>query len=148
MSEDLFEYLRSLNLPRDYAIFGSGPLWVRGIIEASNDLDVLCGPEAWAKVCRRGNKVHLREYGVEVVSMLDDRITFGTHWGIGDFDTAALIESAEEIQALRFVRLEHVEAFKLIRSSEKDKRHLRALRNYLQRNEIRLTSIPHRYNGP
>ena len=141
MAEHLFEYLRNLELSSDYAIFGSGPLLVRGIIKSSNDLDVLCGPEAWGEVCKKGQKIHLRDYGVDVVSMLNGRITFGTHWGIGDFDTAALIESAEELEALRFVRLEYVEAYKLIRSSDKDKQHLIALREYLQSNEIHHSAI-------
>ena len=40
---ELFDLLRSLELPvGDYAIFGSGPLIVRGIIEATNDLDIIC----------------------------------------------------------------------------------------------------------
>ena len=131
MSEDLFEYLRSLDLPKDYAIFGSGPLLIRGIIETCNDLDVLCGPESWSEVSKVGEIVHLRDYGVDIVSMLDNRITFGNRWGIGDFDTNELIESAEDIGSLRFVRLEYVKAYKSIRSSEKDERHLRALNHYL-----------------
>lgn len=132
MSEKLFDYLRKLDLPPDYAIYGSGPLSVRGIIEASNDLDVLCGPDSWAVATKLGDVVHLADYGVDVVSILDDHITFGTRWGIGDFDVAELIRSADEIDSLRFVRLEYVEAYKFIRSSEKDRGHLQALRKYQQ----------------
>ena len=40
MRHDLFERLRALRLPiGEFAVFGSGPLVVRGVIEASNDLD-------------------------------------------------------------------------------------------------------------
>ena len=136
MSAQLFDYPRKLDLPQDYAIFGSGPLTVRGIIEASNDLDVLCGPHSWAAATKLGDVVHLEDYGVDVVSILDDQITFGTRWGIGDFDVTELIRSADEVDSLRFVRLEYVEAYKLIRSSEKDKGHLQALRKYRRDTQI------------
>ena len=40
-ARDLFGLLRSLDMSEgDYAVFGSGPLIVRGIIEPANDLDV------------------------------------------------------------------------------------------------------------
>ena len=47
----LFDSVKSLNLPvSDFAIFGSGPLIVRGIIPASNDLDIICRGQAWERV--------------------------------------------------------------------------------------------------
>jgi hypothetical protein len=130
VSVRLFDHLKTLDLPDDYAIFGSAPLTVRGIIESSNDLDVLCGPKSWLAATKLGHVVHLEDYDVDVVSILDDQITFGTGWGIGNFDVTDLILSADKIDSLRFVRLEYVEAYKSIRASEKDKDHLRALRMY------------------
>ncbi len=136
MSAELFDYVRRLQLPYDYAIFGSAPLAVRGIIEASNDLDILCGPQSWAAATTLGEPVHLEKYGVDVVSILNDRITFGTRWGIGAFDANELIASADEIDSLRFVRLEYVEVYKTIRANDKDKDHLSALRNYRRAQQI------------
>ena len=133
MSNELLDYLKGLDLPEDYAIFGSGPLLIRGIIESSNDLDVLCGPVSWRRALAIGKKVHLTDYGVDIVSVLDNRITFGTSWGIGHFDTMALVSSADVIDSLRFVRLEYVAAYKTIRANEKDRRHLAALQDYEQR---------------
>lgn len=132
MSNELLDYVRGLDLPEDYAIFGSSPLLARGIIESSNDLDVLCGPESWSRVLAIGKTVHLKDYGVDIVSVLDNRVTFGTSWGIGCFDTIALVSSADVIDSLRFVRLEYVVAYKTIRANEKDRRHLAALRDYQQ----------------
>jgi hypothetical protein len=55
-----------LHLPRqDYAVFGSGPLLVRDLIPASNDIDVLCRGGAWEQVNTIGEVKHLPEYDVE-----------------------------------------------------------------------------------
>ena len=135
MSTALFERLRQLRLPPNhYAIFGSGPLAIRGVIPACNDLDVLCNQHVWDIVSHEGVMKFLPEYDVTVVSFLDGAITFGTEWGIGDFNVAELIETAEMIESLPFVRLEYVVRYKTIRSSEKDLQHLSALQasNYQQ----------------
>lgn len=51
----------------------------------------------------------------------------GPKWGIGDFNVDELIETAELIDELPFVRLEHVIRYKEIRAGSKDLRHLEAL---------------------
>lgn len=128
MNDNLFHTLRQLELPTSgYAIFGSGPLAIRGIIPACTDLDVLCQQNVWEIVSRKGTMQFLPAYGVTVASLADGAITFGTQWGIGDFDVDELIESAEIIEGLPFVRLEHVVRYKSIRASAKDLRHLMAL---------------------
>ncbi len=128
MNVTLFDQLRQLELPtNDYAIFGSGPLAIRGIIPSCNDLDIICRGEVWETVCQIGRTEFLPEYDVTVVSLADRAITFGTTWGIGSFDVDDLINTAEIIEALPFVRIEHVVAYKTIRSSTKDLLHLDAL---------------------
>lgn len=127
--QDLFRELRSLGLPNgDYAVFGSGPLIVRGIITGSNDLDVICRRGTWEHVQRIGKIEYLEEYGVTIVTLCDGQLTFGTAWGIGTFDIDALIDDAEEINGLPFVRLEHVVSYKMERGSPKDLRHIEAIR--------------------
>jgi hypothetical protein len=129
-SSALFDQLKSLGLPAgSYAIFGSGPLAIRGIIPSCNDLDVLCKDDAWTIVSRIGTTEFLPEYGVSIVVLADSEITFGTSWGIGDFNIDELIDSAEVIDGLPFVLLEHVIRYKAIRSSAKDRRHLDALKS-------------------
>lgn len=131
MNEELFDAVRRLELPAsDYAIFGSGPLAIRGIIAECSDLDVLCRGEAWDAVQSKGRKEFLPEYGVSVVTMsaiAGSDVTFGTEWGIGNFDVDKLIDTAEIIDRIPFVRLEHVVRYKTIRSSAKDLRHLKWL---------------------
>ena len=133
-SPDLFGRLRSLELPADdYAVFGSGPLIVRGIIDPGNDLDMLCRGPAWERAQESGPLVYLPEHDVSVVSLYGGVLTFGTRWAIGDFDADHLIDTAEVIDGLPFVRIEHVVAYKEIAARPKDIEHLRLVRAYRER---------------
>ena len=125
---DFFALLRSLELPAgDYAIFGSGPLIVRGIIEATNDLDVLARGNAWRRAQELGGSILLLDDGAEVVSCFDGAITIGVSWRYCDFDIDELIDTAEIIDGLPFVRIEHVIAYKQAAARPKDLRHLEKL---------------------
>ena len=126
----LFDRVKSLNLPEgDFAIFGSGPLIVREIVPASNDLDIICRGRAWDYIKGVGEPEYLAEYKLGIVSMFDGSLTFGNKWGIGAFDTDELIDSAELIDGLPFVRLEYVAKYKKISKRPKDLHHLEALLN-------------------
>lgn len=128
MNADVFAPLRDIGLPTcDFAVFGSGPLIVRGLISFGNDLDIICRASAWNKVKQVGDLLYLREYDTHIVSVGGGVLTFGTSWGIGQFDIEALIDDAEMIDGLPFVRLEHVVRYKAIRGLPKDKRHIEAL---------------------
>lgn len=129
MDTILFDRLRQLNLPADgYAVFGSGPLAIRGIIPLSNDLDILCRQRVWEVISPIGTIEFLPEYDVTVATLCAGTLSFGRKWGIGEFDADDLIDSAEIIDALPFVRIEHVIRYKRIRSSAKDLLHLEALK--------------------
>jgi hypothetical protein len=131
---DLFDLLRSLHLAEgDYAVFGSGPLVVRGVIEANNDLDILSRGTAWATAAAAGELVELPEHGVIVASLFDGAITVGTEWAIGDFDVDELINTAEMIDGIPFVRVEHVVAYKRLAGRPKDRKHLELLAAYQAR---------------
>lgn len=124
----LFDLLKGLHLTvGDYAVFGSGPLIVRKIIPASNDLDIVCRGDAWKTVQEIGESEFLSDYDVTVVTMCEGRLTFGNEWGIGKFDIDELIDGAEIIDGLPFVRLEHVASYKKIGKRPKDLEHLKAL---------------------
>lgn len=132
-ARELFELLRSLELPiGDYAVFGSGPLIVRGIIEATNDLDVISRGAAWTRAREAGNLVVLPEDGAEVVSCFDGAITVGRSWRYGAVDIDQLIDTAELIEGIPFVRLEHVIRYKEIAARPKDLDHLRATAKHQQ----------------
>ncbi|MEM7431609.1 MAG: hypothetical protein AAF351_06680 [Pseudomonadota bacterium] len=127
---DPFRALRGLDLnTSDYAIFGSGPLIIRNVLPCSNDVDVICRDAAWHTVCGLGTPTFLEEFGVTIVSLNNGMLTFGTHWAIGDPDIDELIETAEIIEGLPFVRLEHVFAYKKRAGRAKDLEHLNAARH-------------------
>ena len=94
----------------------------------ANDLDILCRQDVWETVSSLGMIENLPIYDVTVATMFSGALTFGTKWGIGSFDVEELIDTAEIIEALPFVRLEHVICYKQIRSSTKDLLHLEALK--------------------
>ncbi len=121
----LLETVKELNLiAGDYAIFGSGPLLVRGIIADVNDIDVICRDAAWRQAQELGELVYLDNYDVHVVSIDEGRITIGTSWGIGHFDVDQLIDTAEDICGLPYVRLKYVVEYKRIAARPKDIAHL------------------------
>ena len=125
--QDLFHLLRSLDLPiGDYAVFGSGPLIVRGIIQATNDLDVISRGDAWERALGLGELVSLPD-GNRIVSCFDGAVTVGRSWAYGDFDIGELIDTAEVIDGIPFVRLEHVVRYKEIAGRRKDVAHLALL---------------------
>ena len=62
------------------------------------------------------------------MNLFDGRITFGITWKYGSFDLDELIDTAEMIDGLPFVRLEHVITYKEAADRPKDRDHLRAMR--------------------
>ena len=107
-------------------MFGSGPLIIRGIIEATNDLDVVSRGPAWELARTRGEPMTLGD-GAVVAGFFGGAITVGTSWSYGEVDIDQLIETAEVIDDLPFVRLEHVVAYKRIAARPKDVEHLRLM---------------------
>ncbi|MEE8497253.1 MAG: hypothetical protein V3S62_01830 [Acidimicrobiia bacterium] len=130
---ELFELLRSMALPTGhYAVFGSGPLLARGIIESVSDLDVICRGPAWSRACELGPLVDLDEEGVQIVSAHGGAITFGKTWGYGSFDLGDLIDTADVILDLPFVRLGQVIEFKRVANRPKDQAHLDLIEKFLE----------------
>lgn len=128
----LLGLLRSLGLPAgDFAVFGSGPLLVRGIIHQAGDLDVICRGAAWQQAQLLGPA--FEQHGVPVVSLFGGAVTLGARWAVGEVDVDHLIDTAEVIEHLPFVRLEHVVAYKRLADRPKDREHLRLLEEWRRR---------------
>ncbi len=125
----LFGKLRALELPqRDYAVFGSGPLAVRGLIEEARDLDVVARRTAWTKAQGLG-PVQSAPGGDPVVRLEGGTIEIFGGW-LG-WDIEAIIDGAEIIDGLPFARLEDVLAFKLHYGRPKDLAHARLISEHL-----------------
>ncbi|MCL1693784.1 MAG: hypothetical protein M3096_08880 [Actinomycetia bacterium] len=119
---DLFDRLRAMRLPLGtYAVFGSGPLAAHGLINEIGDLDVITSEATWKRVEHFGT---IEMHGEDPVVDLGNGLTFGRSWAYGDVDVAQLIESAETIDGLPFVRLDAVAAYKRIAARPKDLRHI------------------------
>lgn len=130
LGEELFGLLRSLELPaHDYAVFGSGPMIVRGMVEATNDLDIITRRAAWERVQEIGTLSSFDDDN-PCVDMFDGRITFGITWKYGTFDLGELIDTAELIEGLPFVRMEHVVTYKRAAGRPKDFEHLGLLAEF------------------
>ena len=129
---EAFGMLRRLGLPYGhFAVFGSGPLLVRGIIEDATDLDVVARGPAWLHAIATGTLVDLEKHGITVASFFDGAITVGNRWAIGGFSIDTLIDTAEAIEGLPFVRLEHVRSYKLLAARSKDLDHLERLDRWM-----------------
>lgn len=104
-----------------YAVFGSGPLAVRGLIDEVGDLDIIVRDATWNQVKDLGEIIM---YGDDQTVDLGNGLTFGRSSAYGDFNIGQLIEEAELIDGLPFVQLEAVVEFKRLANRPKDLRHL------------------------
>ena len=121
---DLFDRLRALNLPSgDFAVFGSGTLAIRGLIDDPADLDILCRGVVWQRISEIGELQQLED-GTFIASLDNGLLTFGRTWAIGSVDIDEMIDTAEVIDGLPFVRLEHVVDYKRLRQTDRDREHL------------------------
>lgn len=124
----LLDRLLGLGLPLDdYAVFGSGPLIVRGIVPAAADLDIVCRGAAWDKAREAGDPVHLPEHDVTVYEVDGGDLSFGNVWAYGDIDLDKLIDTAEIIDGIPFAKLHYLRIYKKILNRPKDIEHLAAL---------------------
>ncbi|NQV05014.1 hypothetical protein HQ535_00555 [bacterium] len=117
--------LTDLGLPAgDWALFGSGPLLVRGWINEVGDLDVVSRGAAWEHARSIGEVGVLEPDGIEIVNIDGGAITIGTSWRYGDTPVGHLIDTAEAIDGIPCVLLSHIVAYKRIAGRPKDLAHL------------------------
>ena len=119
--------LAKLDLPEsEYAIFGSGPLAIRGLKEA-NDLDTVVTDRLFNDLSERyGNedpdRLVLEGGDIEIYpaqnSLLDEP------------DSA--IDRAETIESFRFVLLEDIIRWKEKMGRQKDLEHIQIIKDFLQ----------------
>ncbi|MCB2223711.1 MAG: hypothetical protein KQH83_05990 [Actinobacteria bacterium] len=123
--------LRGLGLPDgDWALFGSGPLLLRGWIEEVGDLDVVCRGPAWDRAVEIGETAMLEPDGVEIVRVDDGDITIGRSWRYGRTPVDTYIDTAEDLDGIPCVRLEHIVAYKRLADRPRDREHLAAIASH------------------
>ena len=120
-----FGLLGSLHLPpEDFAIAGSGPLFARGWIAEIGDLDVIARGQAWLRICQRGEVGQAPLASVHRVLLFDGKIEVLDGWFPASWDVDTLIDEADLISGLRFVKLEVVAETKKMLQRPQDIQHL------------------------
>jgi hypothetical protein len=118
----LLSELENLNLPKDkYAIFGSGPICIRGLREA-NDIDIIVKDDLWDYLSTI--------YPVEKESIKTGNIEIFKNWSPWFNDVSELINTAEIINGFPFVKLDYVIEWKKAMGREKDLKDLELINKH------------------
>lgn len=132
----LFDELKKLRLPEgEWAVFGSGPMWVRGIRESS-DIDIIARGAAWEWAKTNGETGIKEGSGLEYAHFAGDGIEVYRDWYPGEWNIDVLIDDAEVVDGVPFVRLESVIKWKKIMGREKDAKDLVLIEEYLKRTNV------------
>lgn len=114
--------LRDLDLPfKEYAIFGSGPLAVRGI-RANRDIDIVVSSQLWDSFSRD-------DIGTNKIKM--GHIEICKDWKPYFSDNSILINNSELIGDFRYVKLPYVLEWKEKSKNKKDKEDVLLIKEYL-----------------
>lgn len=129
----LITKLLSLNLPsNDYAVFGSGPMWAHGLKDLCHDLDLIARGTVWEKALTLGPSI-VPKSGVGLkIPLFNGAIEIFNTWWPGTWDIDKLIDEAEVIEGIRFVKLEEVVRWKRIYNRKTDNLHIRIIEEYLK----------------
>jgi hypothetical protein len=120
-----FGLLGSLHLPsEDFAIAGSGPLFARGWIAEIGDLDVIARGQAWRRICQLGEVEEALLASVHRVLLFDGKIEILDGWFPATWDINTLIDKADLMSGLRFIKLEVVAETKKLLRRPQDIHHL------------------------
>jgi hypothetical protein len=131
LTHPYFLELIKLGLPTaDFAVFGSGPLVAHGLKADQSDVDVIARGVAWKQALHLG-EVGASSLGDPKVSLAGGRIEVFNTWGPGNWNVDELIDGADVVDGIRFVKLEHVLAWKKIMDRPKDGRDIMLIENYL-----------------
>jgi hypothetical protein len=124
--DKLLDELKKLKLPADkFAIFGSGPLSIRGLRE-SNDLDIIVKKDIWDKLDR---KFMIRSSSGGIVL---GNIDVCENWLPWFDDLNMLIDTADIIDGIRYVKLEYVLKWKKEMNRDKDKKDVKLIDEFLK----------------
>jgi len=109
----------------DFAVFGSGPMAANGIY-TNCDIDIIVTRKLWdnLKINYHYNKEK------DFVTLNDHIDAYNDWWG---YDIEKLIKEADIIFGIRFVKLETVLEWKKIRNSDKDKKHIKLIEDYIRK---------------
>lgn len=120
--------LADLDLPEgEWALFGSGPLLLRGWIDDVGDLDVLSRGAAWEKAIAEGT-IEALDDGNQI-SRIGEGVTVGRSWPYGPETVDHMIDTAEMIEGFPCVRLDYIVAYMELFDRPKDRERLAVIRS-------------------
>ncbi len=119
----LIKELKSLNLPNDkYAIYGSGPMAVRGIRDTS-DLDLIVTDQVYEELKKKYkdsfNKNKIEIGNIEIFSLSEFNYSIDNFW-----------EKTELIEGVRFITLDYLIELKKCMGRPKDLRDIELIKKY------------------
>ena len=135
-NQQKFEILRQLNLPLGrYAISASGPLGIRNLRDIA-DIDLIVAPDLWEALARQYGIINTGNV-IKIVfpGGLIEAFREGSFYADPDPDAptvAERISSAEIIEGLPFVSLEHILYHKRRIAREKDLKDIFLIEEFLK----------------
>lgn len=128
--QELLSEFKKLNLPDgEYAVYGSGPLAVRGIRDV-HDLDVIVSNSLYRRLRDR----YMEDEEKERIKI--GKIEIYPPWGwspeIKDLEMEEVISQAELIKGVRFTKLEDILDFKKRMGRPKDLKDIQLVNDYLE----------------
>lgn len=127
---DLFLKVKNLKLPAGkYAIFGSGPIAIRGLRECK-DVDIIVTRDVFID-CKTKPDWQVKKLDENTEYLDNDGIELWDRWGPGEWDVNKLIQEAEIIDGLPFVKLDEVLRWKEMNGRSKDLKDVKIIKKYL-----------------
>lgn len=131
-NKELLQKAKDLQLPMgQYALFGSTPLGIRGLRDC-HDIDIIVTEDLWNKFKNENWEIITVNDSVQKLSKDDVEIL--KNWYPGEWDIKKLIEEAEIIDGLPFVKLEEVLKWKKLFNREKDQKDIKIIEEFLFEN--------------
>ena len=132
-NKDLFQRVKKLNLPiGKYALFGSAPMGIRGLKEC-HDIDMVVDEDLWQEYKNKaGWQYKITEHGVEHIESDDGDFEIWHDWRPWYQEIDWLINEAEIIDDLPFVKLKYVIDWKRQYGREKDLKDIKIIEKFLQ----------------
>lgn len=129
-NKNLFQRVKDLKLPiGKYALFGSAPICVRGLREC-RDIDIVAADDLWNELKNKTKwKIKTTDKGDECLE--NGEIELWKNWRPGNWDIIKLIEEAEVIDGLPFVRMEYVLEWKKLNGREKDLKDVEIIKKFM-----------------
>jgi lipopolysaccharide biosynthesis regulator YciM len=127
--KELLKELENFGLPKDkFAIFGSGPMGIRGLKKVK-DLDLAVMPEIWqelakkyqVKKVKKGEKIFLSK-NIEIRRRPNTKL-----------NADKLIMQADVFDGIRYVKLKNVIEYKEKLKRVKDLKDIELIKRYLQK---------------